>query len=506
MKVNRQELFKIAGLLGGALLVAGYLRYSILEVLGTWEKVMLTAGGALLLATIAANYRVILGYFTTRQGKLGTNTAALTAAVIGLLVIGNYLGYRHHKRIDLTAEQLYSLSDQTKKVVAGLQKEVKILKFDQAEDVDLRDRMIEYKDLSRRLTYEWVDPQKNPEIAKQYGISRLGEVVVAAGERVERPQGASEQELTNAILKVTRDSLKKICFLEGHGERSITDNDSQGFSSVDRVLKNENYETATINLATSTETPSDCAVIVVAGPKQSLLPPEVAMIGKYLDAGGKAMFLLDPDTNPQLDEVLKAWNINLGNDIIIDASAANQMFGGGALNPLVFNYGAHPITRDFTRTMTVFPNARSVRVGEATGTGVTATTLLTTSESSWGETELKPNVAPKFDEGKDTKGPVTLGVAATKAVEGKEGRLVVIGDSDFASNRAFAFQRNGDLFMNAVNWLAEDEDLISIRPKSQANRRVDLTEGQRNMLFWLFVLVMPVAVIGAGAYVWWKRR
>lgn len=506
MKVNRQELLKIAGFLGAALLIAGYVRYSILDLLGTWEKVLLILGGVLLLVSIAANYKTIFGYFRSRQGRLGTNTAVLTVAVVGLLVIANFLGYRHHKRIDLTSEQLYSLSDQTKKLIAGLQKDVKIMKFDQAEDVDLRDRMVEYKDLSRRLTYEWVDPQKKPEIARQYGVSRLGEVVVASGDRIERPTAASEQDLTNAILKVTRDSLKKICFLEGHGERAITDNEAQGFSNVEKVLKSENYETATINLATSTGVPTDCAVIVVAGPKQSMLPPEVSTLGKYLDGGGKAMLLLDPNTDPQLDEILKAWNIRLGNDIIIDASAANQMFGGGALNPLVFNYGAHPITKDFTRTMTVYPNARSVKVGEATGTGATVTTLLTTSESSWGETELTPNVEPKLDEGKDAKGPVTLGVAASKSSEGKEARLVVIGDSDFAANRAFAFQRNGDMFMNSINWLAQDEDLISIRPKSQTNRRVDLTEGQRNLLFWLFVVVMPLAVIGSGAYVWWKRR
>jgi ABC-type uncharacterized transport system involved in gliding motility auxiliary subunit len=505
MKVNRQELFKIAGYLGAAFLGAGYIRYSVLETWTWLEKGLLIAGGVLLLLSLIFNLKNILGLFRTRQGRLGTNTAVLTVAVIVILVILNVLGYRHHKRVDLTAEKLYSLSDQTKKIVTGLQKDVKIMKFDQNEDVDLRDRMAEYKDLSRRLTYEWIDPQKKPEIARQYAVTRLGEVVIAAGNRTERPSGTSEQELANAILKVTRETLKKVCFLEGHGEKALTDNEPTGYAAVEKNLKDENYETQTIALASATQVPADCAVLVVAGPKQSLLAPEVAMIGKYLDSGGKAMLLFDPDTDPAAGDLLKAWNVQLDNDTVIDVSAASQRFGTGPYAPIVLNYGAHPITRDFGRTMTAFPLARSIKVGEASGSGATTTSILTTSESSWGETELKPNVPPQLGP-TDTKGPVTLGVAATKTTEGKEGRLLVIGDSDFASNGAIRFQRNGDLFLNSVNWLAQDEDLISIRPKSSTNRRVDLTESQRNTLFWLLVALIPVAVIGSGGYIWWKRK
>lgn len=506
MKVNRQELFKLAGYLGGAFLVAGYIRYSVQEVLGNLEKALLGVGAALLIFSLVTNYRQIAAWFGTRSGRLGTNTALLTLAVVVILAIANFLGFRHHKRIDLTSEKLYSLSDQTKSIVSNLQKDVKILKFDRTEDIELRDRMTEYEDLSSRIDYEWVDPDKKREVALQYKISRIGEVVVTSGDRIERPQGTSEQELTNAILKVTRDQLKTVCFVEGHGERSLSDTQEEGFAAVEKTLKNENYEIKTISLAASNQPLSDCAVLVIAGPKQPFLAPEVAALGKYLDGGGKAMVLVDPETDPQLNEVFRAWNVELGNDTVIDVSAAGQMFGGGPYAPLVMSYGSHPITKDFARTMTIFPLARSVKVGSASGTGATTVSLLTTSEASWGETEIGPNKTPEMTEGKDAKGPLSLGVVATKTSGDKEGRLVVIGDSDFATNRAINFQRNGDLFMNSINWLAQDEDLISIRPKSQTNRRVDLTESQQNLLFWLLVAAMPVAVIGSGAYVWWKRR
>lgn len=506
MKVNRQELFNISGYLGAALVISGYVRYAVQDVWSKWEITLVAVGAALLLASLIVNFRSILGLFQSRTGKLGTNTAVLTLAVLAIFALVNYLGFRHHKRIDLTSEKLYSLSDQTKKIVSGLQQDVKIVRFHKEDDPDLRDRMTEFRDQSKRLTYELVDPQVKPEVAKQYTATRMGEVVVASGSRIERPQGTSEQELTNAILKVTRDSLKAVCFIEGHGEKGIADSEGEGYSSVDASLKKENYETKTISLVTQNEVPSDCAVLVLAGPKRPLLQPEVAMIGKYLEGGGKAMLLLDPDTDPQLTEVLKAWNVDLGNNTVIDVSAAGQMFGGGPYAPLVMSYGSHAITKDFGRTMTIFPLARSVKPGEATGMGANGLTLLTTSEASWGETEMKANVNPQYDEGKDTKGPANLGVAVTKSVSGKEARLIVIGDSDFASNRAIGFQRNGDLFLNSINWLAEDEDLISIRPKSQTNRRVDLSASQQSLLFWLFVLVMPLAVLGSGFWVWWKRR
>jgi ABC-type uncharacterized transport system involved in gliding motility auxiliary subunit len=179
--------------------------------------------------------------------------------------------------------------------------------------------------------------------------------------------------------------------------------------------------------------------------------------------------------------------------------------GTGPGVPLVVNYGAHTITKNFSRTMTIFPLARSVKSGEKSQPEEQETELLRTSPESWAETELKGNTA-KFDEGKDTKGPISLGVAASKKVGEKEARLVVIGDSDFATNRYLGAQGNGDLFFNAVNWLAQDEELISIRPKSPANRRVNLTRSQQNMFFWFSIVFLPGAAVAAGAIIWWKRR
>ena len=515
MKIDRQEIYKLAGFIGVAMVLAGFIRFMIIGVWiaeGFQGKLVptLVAIGAILIGVfVAFNFRAVIGFFGGRQGKLGTNTVVLSVAVLALVVIANYAGYKSHKRFDLTAEGLYSISDQTKKVVANLPKDVKVIYFNKEDNQQFSDLMSEYKYSGPRLTYERVDPNQRPEMARQYKVRRMGDIVVSAGDRSEIISDTTEQGVTNAILKVTRDSLKTVCFAEGHGEKSLSDKQAEGYSIVEQRLKDENYQIKNVMLVREQQVPSECAALVVAGPKQPVTPPEAAMIGKYLDGGGKALLLFDPETDPQLDEVLKSWNIQSSDSIVLDM--VGQMLGAGALAPIVTDYGSHTITKDFGRMMSVFPETRAIKIISGAGGANTANTtpLLTTSEQSFAKDKITPGKNPDFEPGKDQKGPLTLGAAASKGVsDKKEARLVVIGDSDFATNGVIKNQRfrNEDLFLNSVNWLAEDEDLISIRPKSVTNRSVAMTASQQRTFFLLSVAFMPLAVIGSGIYIWLKRR
>jgi ABC-type uncharacterized transport system involved in gliding motility auxiliary subunit len=504
MSIKRQEVFKGIAFLGPLALIAGYIRYSVRETMDPLNISLLIVGGVLTLAAIIFNLRAIRESAGRRSTKLGANTTVMTVAVVAIIGFGNFLGYRHHKRIDLTTEKLYSLSDQTRKVVSDLKKDVKVMLFDKDDQQGLADQMKEYRNLSSHFSFERIDPQKNMEVAKKLAVTKLGEVVVESGDRNERPKDTTEQSIINAIIKVTRDKLKKVCFVEGHGEKKLSStSEGDGYGVVDKMLKDENYETKSINLVASNDVPSDCDVLVVAGPKQSLFPQEAAAIGKYLENGGKAMLLIDPDTDPKLEDVLHAWGIQLGNNTVVDVSGVGRFFQLGPGAPLARSYGTHAITKDFEGTMTFFPMSRSVET--TPGGGASTTDLMKTSEESWAETEISAGKVA-FDEGKDKKGPITLGVAASKTEGDKEARLVVIGDSDFAANQFVGVQRNGDLFMNSINWLAQDEDLISIRPKNPADRRVSMTEADQNQLFWITLVFMPLATIGSGVYIWWKRR
>lgn len=505
MMVDRKEIFRTLGSFGAIFLLAGAIRYSIQDVLTTFTKVLLIGGGVMLLVWLVASFRDLTGFFSRRSSKLGTNTIVLGLAVLAILGFLNFLGYKHHKRFDWTSEKLFTLSDQTHKVVSGLSKDVTILQFAKSPKQEVSDVVAEYTDLSPRLHYQIVDPQEHPELAKQYGVTRMDQIVVASGARNEKLDAADEQGITGAILRVTGDTQRTVCFVEGHGEKSLTDNDATGYSTVNSELGKENYVTKSVNLVTSNGIPQDCNVLVDAGPTRALFPQEAQMIQKYLDAGGKVMILLDPDVDAKLDDLFSAWNINASNDTVIDASGVGRLFGTGPAVPLVVDYGESPITRGFTGAMTFFPLARTIGIADKANSAVQSTELLKTSANSFTKKVISGKEV-SFDPATDQRGPLSLGVAAEQKKGAQDARLVVIGDSDFAANRWVTLQRNGDLFYNAINWLSAEEGLISIRPKSPENRRVDLTESQQRTLTIFSTYLLPFVVLLGGIYIWIKRR
>ena len=507
MKWDREELARFIGTTGIAMLVAGYLRYSIQGELLTFSKVVLAIGALCLLSSIVIGFGGILRFFSKRSSQLGTNTTILSVVVIALLVIVNFVGFRHHKRFDLTTEKLYTLSDQTKQVVGGLQKDVTIVRFDKSPNAALDDQMAEYTSLSRHLKFQNIDPQQKPEVAQQYGATRMGDVILASGLRKEHLEtgAASEEDITSAIIKVTQDKLKTVCFVTGHGEKSLTDDGEDGYSHLDAGLKKENYVTKTINLVSEKGIASDCSVVVVAGPTQQFFPQEAEMLNQYLAGSGKGLILVDPQTDPKLGEIFQAWNTNVGDNVVIDSSGVGSLLGAGPAIPLVTTFGESPITKNFARSMTFFPLARTVSIADKSKTDPQIVELLKTSPQSFTVPNLKQG-QNKLTFNPDTAGPLSLGVAASRKAEGGEARVVVIGNSTFAANPYVGLQKNGDLFYNTIDWLAQDENLISIRPKSQTNRRVTLTQGQSSALTWLDLIILPGIVIFSGVYIWWKRR
>jgi ABC-type uncharacterized transport system involved in gliding motility auxiliary subunit len=508
MKWNREELARFIGTMGVAMLIAGYLRYSIQGELLTFSKVVLILGALFVLASLVIGYNFIVRFFSRRSSQLGTNTTILSLAVIAILAVVNFVGFRHHKRFDLTTEKLFTLSDQTKQVVGGLHKDVTIIRFDKSRNPALDDEMAEYTNLSRHLKFQNIDPQQKPEVVQQYGATRMGEVIVASGSHKEHLEsglegGISEEDITRAIMKVTQDTAKTVCFVTGHGEKSLSDTGENGFSRVEAGLKGQNYNTKTINLASDHGIAQDCDVVVDAGPTQQFFPQEAAMLDKYLQGTGKVLILVDPQTDPKLVEVFNAWNSSVGDNVVIDASGS--VVGAGPAIPLVTTFGESPITKNFTGSMTFFPLARTVSIVDKSKTEPQIVELLKTSPRSFTVPSLKQGQNElKFDP--KTAGPLSLGVAASRKSGSGEARLVVIGNSTFAANPFVDQQKNGDLFYNAINWLAQEENLISIRPKSQTNRRVTLTQAQDSALMWLDLILLPGMVILSGIYIWWKRR
>ena len=508
MSVDRKDLFMAAAWIGGALLAAGLVRTMRANELTPLNEGLMIGGGVLLLAWLAGNFRDLAGFFGSRTGRLGANASALILAFVAILGLVNFLGVRHSKRWDWTPNHLYTLSDETKKVLAGLKEEVHFIRFDKNTGSDpLAQTMAEYRKVSPMITYQVVDPQERPDVARQYAVRQMGDIVVTSGTRTEHLKDTDEQTLTSGILKVTEARQKSVCFVTGHGERSLASNDGQGYSDVQKELERENYTVKPINLVEAKMVPVECDVVVVAGPKTGYFPEEADALEKYLQAGGKVLALVDPDTDPKLDPLFQPWNVSVVKDLALDVSGAGQLFGLGAAVPVVTHYGSSPITEGLESRMTFFPLARTVTAADKKNYQMPVTDLLMTSNRSFAKNNWDQKQKElKFEQGKDQPGPLTLGVAEDHKEGTKDARLVVIGNSAFASNAFLTLQSNEDLFDNTVNWLAQDENLISIRPKTPTNRRVTLTVAQERLFYWFSLILVPGIVFVTGAVLWWKRR
>jgi ABC-type uncharacterized transport system involved in gliding motility auxiliary subunit len=490
----------------------------------------LVAALALVLLHLVLRWEDVARGLGRRQLKYGTNTLVLVLVTLGLLGGANYLASRHAKRFDLTKDQRYSLSDQTRKVVAGLGEDVKITYFQRQRDMARgQDRLKEYEALSPRLKAEFVDPVQSPAKAQAYDVRGPWPVlVVEKGDKRERLSSDDEQGITNALIKVTREGRKVVCLLEGEGERGGEDTGERGFSGVKSALTKSLYDVKGVFLMREKTVPADCTVLIVGGPEKDLLPETTGAIRDFVKKGGKAFVMVEPELKesyPNLVALLEDWNIEAGSDVVVDVSGMGQLFGISELAPMAMDYPWHPITKDF-RLPTVYGGVRSVQAGKGTVEGTTAQDLVKTSDQSWAETDLALKGPIKFDEGKDRMGPISLAAVATvkgpapaptptpspapspapEEPKAPEGRVVAVGDADFASNSLLGFQGNQDFFLNAVAWLAEDADLISIRPKEPENQALFLSRQVQQNVAWVALVLLPGLFVVLGIISWWRRR
>lgn len=487
------------------------------------------AGLVCVLVYTLTQWRDIVGAFSRRQARLGTLTIVSVLIVLGILVAINYLGARQNKRWDLTADSQFTLSDQTKNVLGKLDAPLNVYVFDKVPDIDrFRDRLREYEYLSKQISLEYIDIDKQPTLGRQYSVQSYGTVVFEYKGRTERVVGDREQDLTNAIVKVVTGTQRKIYFVQGHGERDPLSAERTGYSTIKTALETENYVVDQVVLVQSGAVPDDAAALVVAGPKTDLLAPEIDAIEAYLAKGGKLLLMLDPPDKPgdptlgAAEALLAGWGISAGQNLVVDVSGIGRLIGTNESVPVVAEYPTHPITERFN-VLTAFPVARSMQPASSAPENRLAQPILETGANSWAEADtaamLKSGeVAFDADKG-DIQGPVTIGVAvsapvgeAPAAAEGgsdtprPEARVVALGDSDFVANFAIPIQGNRDLFLNIVGWLTQQENLISIRPKEPGDRRLTLTADQGSRVAWLAQLIIPGVLFALGIATWWRRR
>lgn len=511
-------------ILGLLLLAIGGISYAIAGAMQTYMAVLIWVGLLCMLLSFYISFSDIKNTLSKRSTKYGANTALMILVFSVVLLLTVFMSAKYKTRWDMTSTKRYTLSGQTLKLLGSLKKDIEVIAFyrsDERTRQAMQDLLSEYKHNSFRFKYSFVDPDKDPLIAAKYNVTSYRTTLIKSGNKEEVVGFESEEKLTNAILKVSRDEVKTVYFLKGHGENNILDAQNIGYKAVKEAIEKENYLVKEIILLSADEMPTDASLLIVSGPKKELLPDEVKKLTAYINRGGNVLFMLDPGTVPGIVSYLKEYGFKIGDDIIIDTFS--QVYGASYLTPVVTEYDKdHPITKEFN-VMTVFPTTRSVEVENDPAKG--RYELAKTGERSWAETDKKAfkEGKVKYDEGKDKKGPVS--VASVTAVEiggsghsghndhnkdtegtKKYAKIVVFGNSNFANNQFINIEGNKDLFLNTINWLAEESDMISIRKKEIGNTPVILTATQGRLIFWLPVIILPSLVLVSGVGMLTRRR
>jgi ABC-type uncharacterized transport system involved in gliding motility auxiliary subunit len=456
------------------------------------------------------------GWTQTRQTKYAAYATVYILVILAVVVLANFFADRYNKSFDATANKRFTLSDQTKKVVGDLKQDVTITYFDRANGMQgAKDLLDRFQNLSPKLHIQYVDLLKNPTLARAQNVTREGEAVVSVGARREDAKTFDEEGVTGALIRALKGGERQVCVVAGHGEHRLDDSSqSDGFSGFQTVVQRDNYKLQSVNLQQKAEVPADCTVLVVGGPTGDYIQPEVDEIKKYVEGGGRALFMLDPplklgrkqiSDNQALSDLLTSWGVTADKDLLLDESAASQLLGGGPEAPVILQYDSHPIVNDLTNVSTAFPLSRSLETKNTDKT--TITKLFSTSAESYATSDLASSEI-RINPAKDKHGPFTLAVAGTYAgaKPSESGRFVVVGNSGWASNQALGFSGNRNLLLNMINWLSSDEDLISIRPKQPEDRRINLTRAQFRTVQFTSQFFLPLIVIFSGVMIWLKRR
>lgn len=468
---------------------------------------VIAVGVGLWVTLMAFYYEEILHFLISRRGRIGASATASSIFMLGVVVLLVYISDRHSLSWDLTKTKQHTLSPQTLKVVKAIDKEVTVVAFYDVNSRDflrVRDLLKRYEAVNPKIKVRVVDPRAEPALARQYEVTGTGVTVFETDGRRERVSFGGEKEFTGALLKVTRDKKPTVYFLQGHGEHDPNSFGDEGYGALKSGLERLNYQVRELKLLTEKTMPKDCDVLVIAGAQRELFPQEKQAIKSYLDKGGRLLLALEPDPAPSFNDWLEEWGLESKSGIVVEP--ANNILGDAAAI-FAFGFRFHDVTRPFQKARqeaVLFITARPLKRKTDGTTSVTLTELIETSASSWREEKFQRVV--KKDPNEES-GPFILAAAVEKsATEKKKTRVVVIADSDFASNQFIRNLLNGAFIANCIHWLAEEDVLLDIPPKEEPPQTLLLSRQQTIFTFVWSVIALPLAILVSGLFTWLSRR
>jgi len=501
----------IMALLGLASLFIGWMLMLILPRIRIFSWGILALGLVIIAVAFIIDFRRVSGALTSRRGKFGIGTAVRISLFIGIILLANAISVDNYHRFDFTGLEQFTLTSQTKDVLARLDKPVEVVSFF-THSVPIRislysmNLLAEYQNYSDQITVKSIDPELNPDQARQYGVDQLGAlygVVVFRSEEGQRqvlgPQiaGEAEHAFTSAILEVTGTRQKKVYFLTGHGESSVYSE----YSNARSGLRDNLFRVGELDLAATPGIPEDATALIIAGPQKPLVSREAEIIKAYLENDGRVFILLNPDPPQEFRQLLSDWWLDIHDGILIDPTSYVSPYKDHVLVPRTRN--------GFQLGEIYFPGATVVIPKQNRPKEVELNALVWSSEEAWLEMNFVPGEEPVYDAAVDSKGPFAIGALVSSADQDRElqgTRLVVLGDSDFAANQNFHNGNNSALFLSAVNWLAIGKEIISVDRKVLITRRLLLSPEEARFLHISSIGLLPLLLLIAGGYLWWRRR
>jgi len=488
-----------------------------LFAMGWYDLSHLVVGVGCLIVYFSRGSGSLTHFVRQRSTRYGANALIYSILFVTVVVMANFIGARYHKRWDISAAGVNSISEQSRRVLEQLKDEVTIDAFlDGGRDPLLEELIDAYRYHSDAIRVSFIDPQVHPEKAQEARIVQIPTLVISMGENSTLVTKTDEESITNGIHRVSGAEQKKIYFVDGHGEPPIDDQQSaSGFGLFADALRNQNYVVDKLFLPDVADVPEDAAVVIAPATNRPYFPHELEALGRYMVGGGRVMFLLDPKQGEEVVRFLSAWGVEVGDDVIVDQQV--RLFQGATLglDPVVSDYGQHPSTAPM-KERTIFSLVRSVGPAEEPAHGLVAASIAKTSRTSWAETDLKRLFQQSEAELNDVDktGPVSIGVAVSAYVKDlengdkdsdKEFEMIVFGDSAFVNNKYWRQLFNDALALATVGWLAGQEELISIGPRAVRASRASLTPTQARSVFYLSVMVLPELILLCGIVVWWRR-
>ncbi len=462
------------------------------------------------------------GAVTSRESIHGSNAFILSAAVIGILVVLNIVANRAHYRWDVTAQRDFSLSDQTLALLGRLPEPVHAVAYFSSSLPDRQkaeDLLKEYSVRSNgKLTYEFVDTLADPARPRIDGINLDGTIRFKMGDRKQDSITTDESHMTTALLKLVNPDPLKVYYVTGHGERDLDRFDDEGVSELKTQIQADNFVVEPLNLLATGKVPDYARAIIIDAPKTPFLPEELDAINQYLDGKGRMVLLVEPfQDQSNAEELIKRWDLSFGKGVAVDPVSS---LGQSPLTILVQRYGQNNIVKDLGGVISVMPFSTSITIPDFIKRGVDVSAIaMTFNDRSWLETDRN---SLNYDEGVDKKGPLVLAVAVEQVENPPaedplpgfqdpnkrvKNRAAIFGSSEFAINGLIKQPfGNRDLFLNALNWVTETDQLIQQRPRIEERRTVFLTPTQQNLVFFSSAMFYPGVLLAIGAFVWWKRR